>query len=180
MEQPEIAQGLLPKLDQRLVQAARRDRCGLGPHRQSSCGVALWSSISNIGTLLSAAQQQARMLLSCLRRSWVRAPRGVGRARCGRMPSHAKMNANQLKDLAAGRAVRHWTQKRTAAKRRTNKTRHRWCPGAELNHRHTDFQSVALPTELPGRLRRGALIEEVPFSCPVGRLPRSPGTARSF
>ncbi len=25
-----------------------------------------------------------------------------------------------------------------------------WCPGAELNHRHTDFQSVALPTELPG------------------------------
>ena len=32
----------------------------------------------------------------------------------------------------------------------------RWCPGAELNHRHTDFQSVALPTELPGRLARGA------------------------
>jgi hypothetical protein len=31
-----------------------------------------------------------------------------------------------------------------------------WCPGAELNHRHTDFQSVALPTELPGRLARGA------------------------
>jgi hypothetical protein len=29
--------------------------------------------------------------------------------------------------------------------------RKRWCPGAELNHRHTDFQSVALPTELPGR-----------------------------
>jgi hypothetical protein len=34
-----------------------------------------------------------------------------------------------------------------------------WCPGAELNHRHRDFQSRALPTELPGRraapLRRG-------------------------
>ena len=26
-----------------------------------------------------------------------------------------------------------------------------WCPGAELNHRHCDFQSHALPTELPGR-----------------------------
>src|SRR5215472_14535197 len=26
----------------------------------------------------------------------------------------------------------------------------RWCPGAELNHRHADFQSAALPTELPG------------------------------
>ena len=32
----------------------------------------------------------------------------------------------------------------------------RWCPGAELNHRHTDFQSVALPTELPGRSASGA------------------------
>ena len=32
----------------------------------------------------------------------------------------------------------------------------RWCPGAELNHRHTDFQSVALPTELPGRSATGA------------------------
>src|SRR3984893_16196839 len=30
------------------------------------------------------------------------------------------------------------------------------CPGAELNHRHTDFQSVALPTELPGRSASGA------------------------
>ncbi len=29
-----------------------------------------------------------------------------------------------------------------------------WCPGAESNHRHTDFQSVALPTELPGRAPR--------------------------
>src|SRR5579862_9337031 len=27
-----------------------------------------------------------------------------------------------------------------------------WCPGAESNHRHCDFQSHALPTELPGRL----------------------------
>src|SRR6476660_3134094 len=26
-----------------------------------------------------------------------------------------------------------------------------WCPGAEANHRHRDFQSRALPTELPGR-----------------------------
>ena len=32
-----------------------------------------------------------------------------------------------------------------------------WCPGAELNRRHTDFQSVALPTELPGRSRRALL-----------------------
>jgi hypothetical protein len=43
----------------------------------------------------------------------------------------------------------------------------RWCPGAELNHRHTDFQSVALPTELPGRLRQQALIEEAIYPCPA-------------
>ena len=29
----------------------------------------------------------------------------------------------------------------------------RWCPGAESNHRHEDFQSTALPTELPGQKR---------------------------
>jgi hypothetical protein len=33
-----------------------------------------------------------------------------------------------------------------------NEKPNRWCPGAESNHRHCDFQSHALPTELPGRL----------------------------
>ena len=26
----------------------------------------------------------------------------------------------------------------------------RWCPGADLNHRHADFQSAALPLSYPG------------------------------
>lgn len=28
----------------------------------------------------------------------------------------------------------------------------KWCPGADSNHRHRDFQSRALPTELPGHM----------------------------
>ena len=28
-----------------------------------------------------------------------------------------------------------------------------WCPEVESNHRHKDFQSFALPTELSGRAR---------------------------
>src|SRR5436309_12987710 len=39
-----------------------------------------------------------------------------------------------------------------------------WCPGTELNRRHEDFQSSALPTELPGHegqeLRRETITQE--------------------
>ncbi len=34
---------------------------------------------------------------------------------------------------------------------RVQNSNQRWCPGAGSNHRHCDFQSHALPTELPGR-----------------------------
>ncbi len=37
---------------------------------------------------------------------------------------------------------------------RVRKSVQEWCPGAESNHRHCDFQSHALPTELPGRAPR--------------------------
>jgi hypothetical protein len=42
----------------------------------------------------------------------------------------------------------------------------KWWPGRELNPRHADFQSAALPTELPGlserriRQARGPIVNE--------------------
>jgi site-specific DNA recombinase len=36
---------------------------------------------------------------------------------------------------------------------RVRKSVQEWCPGAESNHRHCDFQSHALPTELPGHFQ---------------------------
>src|SRR6202012_1217310 len=50
-----------------------------------------------------------------------------------------------------------------------------WCPGAESNHRHCDFQSHALPTELPGRATKSlktacepAVYSGAGLTCPPG------------
>ena len=54
----------------------------------------------------------------------------------------------------------------------------KWCPGAESNHRHCDFQSHALPTELPGRCPercpgRAPVYSEARPCCPaIGRFSR--------
>ena len=34
----------------------------------------------------------------------------------------------------------------------------KWCPGADLNHRHEDFQSTALPLSYPGTGRRFGVV----------------------
>ncbi len=43
----------------------------------------------------------------------------------------------------------------------------KWCPGTESNCRHGDFQSPALPTELPGRLKKPGRYIENAMPCPV-------------
>jgi hypothetical protein len=52
------------------------------------------------------------------------------------------------------RLARFFATRRTGADGKERGRRDRWCPGAELNHRHLHFQCSALPTELPGRRGR--------------------------
>ena len=39
-------------------------------------------------------------------------------------------------------------------------TEEKWCPEADSNHRHADFQSAALPTELSGHPAAGAAFSD--------------------
>ncbi len=49
-----------------------------------------------------------------------------------------------------------------------------WCPGAGSNHRHRDFQSRALPTELPGHSRSGRASPSKRAALPNRRSLRCP------
>jgi hypothetical protein len=82
---------------------------------------------------------------------------GCGKAilgyRCATPSKHA--SSDRVKDVSA--AGRRQYERRIGAPERRARERTsaiRWCPGAESNHRHCDFQSHALPTELPGRRAR--------------------------
>ena len=55
----------------------------------------------------------------------------------------------RLAGLEPARALAHHPLKMACLPFHHNRMEYKWCLRAESNCRHTDFQSVALPTELP-------------------------------
>ena len=52
--------------------------------------------------------------------------------------------------MLSGTWVTHYSDRHNPLPMSPERTRAEWWPGRELNPRHADFQSAALPTELPG------------------------------
>ena len=71
--------------------------------------------------------------------------------RCGIRSGKGCACAGELRTHAQRAQARRAVTRRAQARRAL--AHQGWCPGAESNHRHCDFQSHALPTELPGRDR---------------------------
>ena len=63
-----------------------------------------------------------------------------------RVAIHARLSSRSDTDLIENHEVVRITLDTFIGAQPQNE----WCPGAESNHRHADFQSAALPTELPG------------------------------
>ena len=82
-----------------------------------------------------------------------------------------------------GRALRRSTRARKARDQRALSEWKEWCEGAELNRRHTDFQSVALPTELPshrlGNRRSNGTEKAIPGQSPNSHTLESAGCLAS-
>jgi hypothetical protein len=92
---------------------------------------------------LLAAQQQRLVLcmLNIQANKVLGAWSGVGACGEGKTTAFGKNSRSKTCDVRA-------IEKRSTVSRATLAI---WWPGAESNHRHKDFQSSALPTELPGQ-----------------------------
>ena len=90
-----------------------------------------------------------------------RAPDGGGGYRAKKdRPSGGRLGGARH-TLERGESVRAFPSAKTPCVRgRTDARRIVWCPGTESNRRHEDFQSSALPTELPGP--RGGILSGRP------------------
>ena len=106
-----------------------------------------------IGSLLG--HKDSRMV----ERVYGRMPvQSLGRALERRLPAEPGPNSRILASSPSsdrstcaadsGKSERHMRPRRQAEPQFPAEI---WCPGTELNRRHEDFQSSALPTELPGR-----------------------------
>jgi hypothetical protein len=75
---------------------------------------------------------------------------------------------NKWKTTIVNGAAEHEKSRRCKISRKHKHIKDlKWCPEADLNHRHADFQSAALPTELSGHLGL--------FAKPAGLFWRPPG-----
>jgi len=68
--------------------------------------------------------------------------------KCDDLFGNAPKFANHFQKPWINRPLREFQRTRLGG--RECREKGKWCPGAESNHRHADFQSAALPTELPG------------------------------
>jgi hypothetical protein len=83
--------------------------------------------------------------------------------------------------MSTFRAPREWRGSREFSVRREDDSGwEKWCPGTESNRRHRDFQSRALPTELPGLSRQGRPPVQAPRSLPFAFLAVHPGRIGSW
>ena len=161
---------LRAKFTQNCKRRQRRVRIHLSKMRKPHCLVRFswWEEVDSnhrsrrqqIYSLLPLATRESSQILShkvsSLRCGTLRGPRLVPTKRavgevCGAGERNRTINlliTNQLLCLLSYTSVCAVRRPTAGAVRRG----HRlvlWCLGADLNHRHRDFQSLALPTELP-------------------------------
>jgi hypothetical protein len=58
------------------------------------------------------------------------------------LPGTQQLRGDGYKENVLVEAVQRFDAAQRSYMMQNRRPKHRWCPGAELNHRHTDFQSV--------------------------------------
>jgi hypothetical protein len=115
--------------------STRGNAHGRNPRRSSACAAAV------------AEQRGASSL-----RAWpgMRPKRATARALTARAPPRPPLAPQRVDCRVDCRLPATLSNEENPKNLTILGVRYSWWPGAESNHRHADFQSAALPTELPG------------------------------